>query len=401
VVVDRILDATLAATGARFPGSVAGMLTVFAVLGGGHALWPDPIDRFVAWCRPGVDFLLRWLALFFVPALVLLPAAPVPSAGDVPRVVILIFGGFLFTLTTTAWIAASLPRRRVEAETGTGVSPGLPPLRLMAFWGIATVGSGAAWLALGTEIWRTAFFLAVTVGVFVSGVWIQNAVRRAWKSEAARGVASVAHPVVLSALAAVLVVAATGVPFHDYIRHDPAAPGAGDLLMALLDPAVVALGFLLFSRRSLLRAHATEILFTVGAASLLALLSSALMARWLELSSDYALAVIPRSVTAPIAMPIAELLGADPGVTAALVVSTGVLGAVFGRPVLRALGFHDSVVQGVAVGASAHGIGTAALVADDARAAAVAGVSFALMGAFSTVAVATPGVVELLWGILR
>jgi putative effector of murein hydrolase len=165
---------------------------------------------------------------------------------------------------------------------------------------------------------------------------------------------------------------------------------AGSLLMALLNPAVVALGFLLYRERALILRRTGPLLVTLLVAALLALFTTAALASRLGLDPVFARAVIPRSVTTPIAIPIAGLLGADPGLTAALVVLTGVVGAVFGQPVLDVFRIEDPAARGMAVGASAHGIGTAALLADEPRSAAFSGVAFALMGAFSTLAASLP-----------
>jgi putative effector of murein hydrolase len=176
-------------------------------------------------------------------------------------------------------------------------------------------------------------------------------------------------------------------PVEAYLTGGIGAAGAGDLLMLLLNPAVSALGFLLFEERRMLRDHAVEIVTALVPAALLALLSAAAAAGALRLSREYALAVIPRSVTTPIAIPIAETLGANPGITAALVVITGLLGAIFGPALLDRLGFTSPVIRGVAIGASSHGIGAAALVATDPPAAAISGIAFALMATISAAAV--------------
>ena len=170
--------------------------------------------------------------------------------------------------------------------------------------------------------------------------------------------------------------------------------------MWLLDPAVIALGFLLYEKYALLWAYTREMALALIPASVLSLFSSALGARLLHISREYALSLLPRSVTTPVAIPIAELLGANPGLTAALVVITGVLGAVFGIPVLDALKIDAPAARGIAIGASSHGIGTAALITEDPAAAAFSGVAFALMAAFSTAAVSIPSVHDALLAIL-
>ena len=65
-----------------------------------------------------------------------------------------------------------------------------------------------------------------------------------------------------------------------------------------------------------------------------------------------------KSVTAPIAMGIAEHIGASPTLTAVYAVMTGVLGAVLARHVLDFVGVHAWWQRGFAIGIGAHGIGT-------------------------------------------
>ena len=69
-------------------------------------------------------------------------------------------------------------------------------------------------------------------------------------------------------------------------------------------------------------------------------------------------AVWAKSVTAPIAMGIAERIQASPTLTAIFAVSTGVLGAVLGRFVLNGAGVTAWWQRGFALGVASHGIGT-------------------------------------------
>lgn len=65
-----------------------------------------------------------------------------------------------------------------------------------------------------------------------------------------------------------------------------------------------------------------------------------------------------QSVTAPIAMGVAQQIGASPTLTAVFAVVTGILGAVLGRFVLDAVGCRAWWQRGFALGTAAHGIGT-------------------------------------------
>ena len=79
----------------------------------------------------------------------------------------------------------------------------------------------------------------------------------------------------------------------------------------------------------------------------------------LKASPDTIIALAPKSVTAPVAMAITESMGGPPSLTAILVVSTGILGAVTGPSVLRLVRVRDPALRGIASGVTSHGMGTA------------------------------------------
>jgi putative effector of murein hydrolase len=71
------------------------------------------------------------------------------------------------------------------------------------------------------------------------------------------------------------------------------------------------------------------------------------------------LSLAPKSVTAPVAMGISEQIGGIPSLTAVLVVATGIIGAILGTKLFALMRIKDDSVKGIAMGITAHGIGTA------------------------------------------
>ena len=93
-----------------------------------------------------------------------------------------------------------------------------------------------------------------------------------------------------------------------------------------------------------------------------------------------ALALAPKSVTAAIAMGVAETLGADPALAAVLVITTGILGAMLAKPVLDLARVSHRAARGFAIGLAAHGIGTARAFQDNEVAGTFAGIAMGLNG---------------------
>ena len=92
----------------------------------------------------------------------------------------------------------------------------------------------------------------------------------------------------------------------------------------------------------------------------------------------------PKSVTSPIAMGLSDQLGGMPFFTAALVIVTGVLGALMLTPMMRLLRIRDSAAIGMAAGVASHGIGAARAFHIDSVAGAFAGIAMGLNGAFTS-----------------
>ena len=118
---------------------------------------------------------------------------------------------------------------------------------------------------------------------------------------------------------------------------------------------------------------------TIGGASVV------LIAQWLGADKQTLLSLAPKSVTAPVAMGISERLGGLPSLTAVLVVTTGVIGAVLGTRLFDLLRIRDDSVRGIAMGVAAHGIGTARAFQVSAEMGAFAGLAMALSAFLASV----------------
>jgi putative effector of murein hydrolase len=105
------------------------------------------------------------------------------------------------------------------------------------------------------------------------------------------------------------------------------------------------------------------------------------VARLLDVDAPLVQGLWAKSVTAPIAMGVAERIGASPTLTAVYAVVTGVLG----RFVLDAVGCRAWWQRGAAIGIAAHGIGTSRAFTVHADAGAWASLAMGLHGVVGAV----------------
>jgi predicted murein hydrolase (TIGR00659 family) len=183
------------------------------------------------------------------------------------------------------------------------------------------------------------------------------------------------NPVFVSTVAIILVLLAVG------IRYDQYTPGR-DLMTRLLGPATVALAVPLYRHRRLLVTYWAPIALGIACGSVATVVTAVLVARWASLDRMLVLAVAPKSVSTPVAIEIARILGTNVSITAVLVVATGMVGAVIGPRLLTALGISDAVARGVAVGTTSHATGTAAILHEGETQGAMSAIAMALTAIF-------------------
>lgn len=161
-----------------------------------------------------------------------------------------------------------------------------------------------------------------------------------------------ANPVLHAIWITGLVLRMTGTPYATYFE-------GAQFVHFLLGPATVALAIPLYEHRAAVARALLPMLAALLVGSATALGSAVTLALAFGLPRPVIVALAPKSVTAGVAMGIAETLGGDPTLTAVLVISTGVAGAIIVTPLMRALRVTDMRARGFAAGLAAHGIGTA------------------------------------------
>jgi predicted murein hydrolase (TIGR00659 family) len=212
------------------------------------------------------------------------------------------------------------------------------------------------YLARGPLLWLTVTILAYCMCDALSA-----ALRRA----------PLANPVLMSICVVGLLVRGTGTTYATYFD-------GAQFIHFLLGPATVALAIPLYQNRQLVVRSILPMACALVAGSLTALLSAVLIARLLGAAPSIVTSIAPKSVTAAVAMGISERLGGDPGLTAVLVILTGILGAIVVTPLMNRLRITDKRARGFAAGLAAHGIGTARAFQVDPLAGTFAGIAMGL-----------------------
>ena len=220
------------------------------------------------------------------------------------------------------------------------------------------------------------FLIALTFGTYFLGKLLRR--YTGWV---------VMNPILISIASTIAFLKLTGVSFETYSQ-------GGRMIEFWLRPAVVALGVPLYLQLSSIKKHLTPILLSELAGCVVGIVSVVYIAKQLGASREVILSLASKSVTTPIAMEVTKSVGGIPSLTAAVVVSVGLLCAVCGY---RTMGFahvKSTVAQGLSMGTAAHAIGTATSMDRSQEHGAYASLGLTLNGIFTSLL--TPSIIPLL-----
>jgi putative effector of murein hydrolase len=182
-----------------------------------------------------------------------------------------------------------------------------------------------------------------------------------------------ANPVAIAVLIVAAIITAIGMPYAKYFE-------GAQFVHFLLGTATVSLAIPIHHGMRGLRARIVPMLAALLAGGATSIASAVLVARWLGAEPSIVGGFYAKSVTAPIAMGVAERIHVSPTLTAVFAITTGILGAVLARFVLNAVGSTPWWQRGFALGVAAHGIGTARAFSVDAEAGRFASLAMGLHG---------------------
>ncbi|KAH0879749.1 hypothetical protein HID58_067143, partial [Brassica napus] len=405
LAADQFLKQAFVAASIKFPSALFGMFCIFSVLMILDTVVPAAATGMMNFFEPAFLFIQRWLPLFYVPSLVVLPLSvrDIPAASGL-KICYIVAGGWLASLCVAGFTAIAVRKmvntEMTEAEPMAKPSP-FSALELWSWSGIFVASFVGAMFypnSLGTSA-RTClpFLLSSTVLGYIVGTGLPSAIKKVF------------HPIICCAVSALLAALAFGYAsgsgldpvLGNYLTKVASDPGAGDILMGFLGSVILSFAFSMFKQRKLVKRHAAEIFTSVIVSTIFSLYSTALVGRLVGLEPSLTVSILPRCITVALALSIVSLFeGTNSSLTAAVVVVTGLIGANFVQVVLDKLRLNDPIARGIATASSAHGLGTAALSAKEPEALPFCAIAYALTGIFGSLLCSVPAVRQSLLAVV-
>lgn len=213
-----------------------------------------------------------------------------------------------------------------------------------------------------TELLRSPLALVLTTLLtYQAGLWLRRRLRGH----------PLVQPVVISIAGTAAVLVALDVDYAAYADD-------ARLISFWLGPATVALALPLHRQTRRLRGVVTPMLVAIPLGALVSIATAYGLVLLCGGAETLALTMSPKAATTPISIALSQQVGGIPALTAVVTIVAGILGAVLGPAVLTLARVRDLRARGLAMGASAHGIGTSRALTESETEGAFSGLSMGL-----------------------
>ncbi len=187
---------------------------------------------------------------------------------------------------------------------------------------------------------------SATIGVVLSIIAYEAGVFLKKKTNSA-----LCNPLLVSIILVMVVLSVFRIDYESY--NDSAK-----YLSYLLTPATVSLAIPLYQQLELLKKNFAAIILGILSGVLTSAGVILAMSILFGLSHEEYVTLLPKSITMAIGMGVSEELGGYVTITVATIIVTGILGNIIGEIVCKVFRIKNPISRGLALGTSAHAIGT-------------------------------------------
>ena len=127
----------------------------------------------------------------------------------------------------------------------------------------------------------------------------------------------------------------------------------------LLTPATICLAIPLYKQFELLKRNRRAVMAGILSGVVTSLCAILVLAVLFRLDHQAYVTLLPKSITTAIGMDVSDQLGGQVSITVAVILLTGIFGNICAETVFRLTRITDPIAKGIAIGTSAHAVGTA------------------------------------------
>ena len=162
---------------------------------------------------------------------------------------------------------------------------------------------------------------------------------------------AILNPLLIATTIIIGVLAVAGIEYEKYNE-------SAKYISYFLTPATVALAVPLYEQLSLLKKHFAAVMSGIIAGVMASMISILLLSKLFGLTHEQYVTLLPKSITTAIGMGVSEEMGGIVTITVAVIIITGIVGGITAEFVYMIFRITEPVAKGLALGTSAHAMGT-------------------------------------------
>lgn len=155
----------------------------------------------------------------------------------------------------------------------------------------------------------------------------------------------------------------------------------------LLTPATMCLAVPLYEQLEILKKNVKAIMAGIISGVITSMSSILALSIIFNFSHTEYVTILPKSITTAIGIGISEELGGIVTITVAVIIITGIFGNMTAEFVCKVFKINEPIARGVAIGSSAHAMGTAKAIEMGPIEAAISSLTIAVAGIVTVIAV--------------
>ncbi|MHC1747956.1 MAG: LrgB family protein [Cellulosilyticaceae bacterium] len=211
------------------------------------------------------------------------------------------------------------------------------------------------------------FSIVLCIIAFEIGIWINKKTKIA-----------ALNPLLIAIALVIVILKVLQIPLKDFNK-------GGEIINLFLAPATVVLAIPMYTYFETLKENWLPILVGTCTGALTSMASVVGFCKIFGLDDVMLASLIPKSVTTPIAMEVSKQGGGIVAITVAVVIVTGIIGAVIAPALIKIFKLKDSVSIGLAIGACSHAVGTSKAIELGEIEGAMSGLAIGLTGIFTVI----------------
>jgi putative effector of murein hydrolase len=221
-----------------------------------------------------------------------------------------------------------------------------------------------------TEILTALFFILLTIIVFKFSLLVSKKFKIGFL-----------NPLLLTAVIIIIILKIFNLTYSDYYK-------GGSIIVSALGPIVTVLALPIYKNKEALIKNFIPIIGGITASIITSFVSVTLLSRLFGIDETIFLSLLSKSITTPLAVEAAKMLGGYESVATISVIITGLIGSAVAPFIVKTGKIKNNIAKGIGIGSAAHAVGTIKAVEMNEETGAASGLAMGLVVGAKTVIIA-------------